>query len=204
MQDEEGCLKVVYVSTSATPTATTQEGVPSAPPLLHSLITAPRVSPDITPRGPGEAEAISRAVHGGDVWAAFGKFGHVPGMGPEDRRAPPAKSNSEKGQEWGGSQAKEPGLKSLPTGLPVPPRPAPAQRGWQRGGSSPGQGDPTVHPAGHSSPDCSIPFAASTGDQGHGPCTAHRQCPEQGKRPCWDWTGSIKGHLGPCLSPPQA
>lgn len=121
---------------------------------LHSLIIAPRVSPDITPRGPGEAEAISRAVHGGDVWAAFGKFGHVPGMGPEDRHAPPAKSNSGKGQEWGGSQAKEPGLKSLPTGLPVPPRPAPAQRGWQRGGSSPastGQGDPTAHPAGQSS-----------------------------------------------------
>lgn len=33
MQDEDGCLKVVYVSTSATPTARTQEGVLSAPPL---------------------------------------------------------------------------------------------------------------------------------------------------------------------------
>lgn len=32
MQDEEGCPKVVYVTTSATPTATTQEGVLSAPP----------------------------------------------------------------------------------------------------------------------------------------------------------------------------
>lgn len=112
-------------------------GCPICPLPLHSLITAPRVSPDITPRGPGEAEGISRAVHGGDVGAAFGKFGHVPGMGPEDGHAPPAKSNSGKGQEWGGSQAKEPGLKSLPMGLPVPPRPAPAQRGWQRGGSSP-------------------------------------------------------------------
>lgn len=184
------------------------------PPPLHSLITAPRVSPDITPRGPGEAEAISRAVHGGDVWAAFGKFGHMPGMGPEDRHAPPAKSNSEKGQEWGGSQAKEPGLKSLPTGLPVPSRPAPAQRGWQRGGSSPGQGDPTVHPDGQGSPDCSIPFAASKGIKDMAPTQPIGNAPSRASvlagtvlAPLRDTWGHVclhrKPELPPCSFVPQ-
>lgn len=60
-------------------------------------------------------------MHGGGVGAAFGELGQVPGMGPEDGHAPSAKSNSGRGQEWGGSWAEEPGLKSLPSGLPVPP-----------------------------------------------------------------------------------
>lgn len=88
-------------------------------------------------------------------------------MGPEDGHAPPAKSNSGRGQEWGGSRAEEPGLKSLPTGLPVPPRPAPARGGWRRGGSSPAN---TRHRAGGSHSCPPLPGL---------PCLRHPCCQHQ-------------------------
>lgn len=133
----DGCLTVAWgeqVSSRPTPPTTTAQAVPCPPPPLRgSPVGGFGVSPDITPRGPREAEGIRRAVHGRSTGAALGELGHVPGVGPEDGHASPAKSNSRRGQEWGGSRAEEPGLKSLPTGLPVPPgqRPPPPKGGWQ-------------------------------------------------------------------------
>lgn len=78
-------------------------------------------SPDITTRGPGEAEGIGGAVHGRGVGADFGKLGHVPGMGPEDGHAPPCQEQQRERTRMGRKPGRGTGAEVTSYGVSCPP-----------------------------------------------------------------------------------
>ena len=96
-------------------------------------------SPDITTRGPGEAEGIGGAVHGRGVGADFGKLGHVPGMGPEDGHAPPCQEQQRERTRMGRKPGRGTGAEVTSYGVSCPP-PHPQASAHLRGTAVIGRG----------------------------------------------------------------